>query len=242
MMSLSGKIAVITGSSEGIGYAVARALLTRGASIVVTGTKQDKLTQAAVNLRKLASSREQVLAVQGDVRRYQDVERLIETTVTHFGSLDILINNAGIGVWGSVSEISLDDWHAVLDTNLTGVFYCCRVALPHLQKNNSGWIINISSLASKNPFPGGSAYCASKSALNAFSEVLMQEVRHDGIRVAHVLPGSVKTNFRGQAGKNIDWKLSPEDVAEVVTDLLMHPARSLPSRVELRPSRPPRGN
>ena len=109
MMSLSGKIAVITGSSEGIGYAVARALLTRGASVVVTGTKQDKLTQAAVNLRKLASSGEQVLAVQADVRRYQDVEKLIETTATHFGSLDILINNAGIGVWGSVSEISLDD-------------------------------------------------------------------------------------------------------------------------------------
>ena len=135
MMSLSGKIAVITGSSEGIGYAVARALLTRGVSVVVTGTKQDKLTQAAVNLRKLASSEEQVRAVQADVRRYQDGEKLIETTATHFGSLDILINNAGIGVWGSVSEISLDDWHAVLDTNLTGVFYCCRVALPHLQKN-----------------------------------------------------------------------------------------------------------
>jgi 3-oxoacyl-[acyl-carrier protein] reductase len=119
------------------------------------------------------------------------------------------------------------------------VFYCCHEALPHMRRRGGGWIINISSLASKNPFAGAAAYCASKAGLNAFSEALMQEVRYDNIRVSYVLPGSVSTGFggRGQAGE-ADWKVQPEDVAQVVVDLLLMPARSLPSRVELRPSRP----
>jgi short-subunit dehydrogenase len=119
------------------------------------------------------------------------------------------------------------------------VFYFCRAAIPQLRKRGGGWIINISSLAGKNPFPGGAAYCASKTGLNAFSEALMQEVRYDDIRVSYVMPGSVATEFRGgHEPAASDWKLAPEDVAEVVLDLLAHPARSLPSRVELRPSRP----
>jgi 3-oxoacyl-[acyl-carrier protein] reductase len=152
-----------------------------------------------------------------------------------------LINNAGVGRFVDVTAMSPDDWHRVIDTNLTGVFHCCRAVVPHLKSRGGGWIINISSLAGKNPFAGGAAYCASKAGLNAFSEALMQEVRYDGIRVSTVMPGSVRTAFShgGDAAGN-DWKLAPEDVAQVIVDLLRQPARSLPSRVELRPAAPPR--
>ena len=237
-MNFTDKTAIVTGGCRGIGFTIAKVLCEVGTNVMICGRNKETIQKAVDSLELLGS----VAGVQCDVTNYDEVRAMMQATKKKFGSVDILINNAGVAHNGDIEEHTPETWTETINTNLTGVFYCCRVALPHLQKNNSGWIINISSLASKNPFPGGSAYCASKSALNAFSEVLMQEVRHDGIRVAHVLPGSVKTNFRGQSGKNIDWKLSPEDVAEVVTDLLMHPARSLPSRVELRPSRPPRGN
>jgi NAD(P)-dependent dehydrogenase (short-subunit alcohol dehydrogenase family) len=133
-------------------------------------------------------------------------------------------------------------WHQTIATNLSGVFFCCRAAIPAMRKRGGGWIINISSLAGKNPFVTGAAYCASKAGLNAFSEALMQEVRYDDIRVSCVMPGSVATSFGRHAvgGGHDDWKLAPEDVARVVMDLVGHPSRSLPSRVEIRPSKPPR--
>jgi 3-oxoacyl-[acyl-carrier protein] reductase len=159
--------------------------------------------------------------------------------IGRFGGLDVLVNNAGVGVGGAIADMTYDEWNRIIDTNLTGVFHCCKAALPHLRARGGGWIINVSSLASKNPFVGGGAYCASKTALNAFSEVLMQEVRYDNIRVSYVLPGSVATGFSGRAASaGSDWKLQPEDVANVIVDLLEFPARSLPSRVEIRPSRP----
>jgi len=136
--------------------------------------------------------------------------------------------------------MAVDEWHRIIDTNLSGVFYCCHAALPHLKTRGGGWIINISSLASKNAFVNGAAYCASKSALNAFSEALMQEVRYDGVRVAYVLPGSVNTGFGGLSNTKSEWALMPDDVAEVIVDLIAHPSRSLPSRVEIRPAQPPR--
>ena len=143
--------------------------------------------------------------------------------------------------------MSLDDWREVIDTNLSGVFYCTRAALPELRRRGGGFIVNISSLAGKNAFAGGAAYCASKAGLDHFSEALMQEVRHDNIRVSYVMPGSVATEFGGGSGRGDSleaagrsWKLAPDDVAKVVVDLVSHDARSLPSRVELRPSRPPR--
>jgi NAD(P)-dependent dehydrogenase (short-subunit alcohol dehydrogenase family) len=173
------------------------------------------------------------------MREPADAQRLVEETVRHFGGLDVLVNNAGIGKFGTVAEMPLEDWRQIVDTNLSGVFYCCRAAIPAMKARGAGFIVNISSLAGKNPFTGGAAYCASKAGLNAFSEALMQEVRHDNIRVSYVLPGSVSTGFgdRGVAG-DADWKLTPEDVARVVVDLIAHDPRSLPSRVELRPSRP----
>ena len=234
MSSLAGKVAFITGGSRGIGLATAKALVGGGASVAITGTDQARLDAAASALGK------GVLAIRADVRDSTQVERAFSRAVSQFGGLDILVNNAGVGVFRTVADTTVDEWHKVSDTNLSGVFYSCHAALPHLKTRGGGWIINISSLASKNAFANGAAYCASKSALNAFSEALMQEVRYDGIRVAYVLPGSVNTGFGGLSNTKSEWALMPEDVAEVIVDLIAHPARSLPSRVEIRPAQPPR--
>jgi 3-oxoacyl-[acyl-carrier protein] reductase len=175
------------------------------------------------------------------VRKYADVEQAIGTAVKRFGGIDILVNNAGVGVFTNVAEMTPVQWADVIETNLTGVFNACHVALPYLRRRGGGSIINISSLSGKNPFAGAAAYCASKAGLNAFSEALMQEVRYDGIRVSYVMPGSVATGFSGRdPSKDDDWKIAADEVAEVVVNLLRHDPRSLPSRVELRPSKPPR--
>ena len=237
MTALTGKVAVVTGGSRGIGLAIADALLRQGASVVISGTSQSHLDEA---MKSLSSHSGRVSAVQADVRRYTDVESLMSTAVADFGGLDILINNAGVGVFKPVAETTVEEWHRVLDTNLSGVFYCCHAAIPHMKRRSGGWIINISSLASKNAFVNGGAYCASKSALNAFSETLMQEVRYDGIRVAYVLPGSVNTGLGGLSNTKSEWALMPDDVAQAVVDLVAFPARSLPSRIEIRPAQPPR--
>jgi 3-oxoacyl-[acyl-carrier protein] reductase len=238
-MQLAGKVAVVTGGTRGIGNAIARQLVERGAAVAITGTNQTTVEAAAEELGAEVESAS-VMAVQADVRQYDEVQRSFDRVVERFGGVDIVVNNAGVGKFSSVAEMSLDEWRAVIDTNLTGVFHCCRAALPYLRVRGGGWIINVSSLAGKNAFPEASAYCASKSGLNAFSEALMQEVRHDGIRVSYVMPGSVATDFGGRGSEKSDWALRAEDVAEVVVDLLNHPARSLPSRVEIRPSRPPK--
>jgi NAD(P)-dependent dehydrogenase (short-subunit alcohol dehydrogenase family) len=233
-MQLTGKVAFVTGGSRGIGLATAKALVGQGASVAITGTDQARLNGAASDLGANA------LGIRADVRDYTQVERAVSTAVSRFGGLDILVNNAGVGVFRPVAETTVDEWRNVIDTNLSGVFYCCHAALPHLKARGGGWIINISSLASKNAFVNGAAYCASKSALNSFSEALMQEVRYDGVRVAYVLPGSVNTGFGGLSNTKSQWALMPDDVAEVIVDLIAHPTRSLPSRVEIRPAQPPR--
>jgi len=234
--TLAGKAAVVTGGSRGIGLAIADALAAAGASVAITGRDQGHLDKAR---KQLAIHGPAIIAARADVRSAEDADRAIAEAAAAFGGLDILINNAGIGLFSKASDMSIQQWRDVIDTNLSGVFYCCHAAIPHMRRRAGGWIINISSLAGKNPFVGGSAYCASKAGLNAFSEALMQEVRYDNIRVSYVMPGSVATGFsgRGEQG-SADWKLAPEDVAQVVLDLISHPARSLPSRVELRPSKP----
>ena len=236
MSSLTGKVALVTGGSRGIGFATARQLLEHGASVGITGTSEEHLAAAEKELRASGN----VLPVRADVRQNSEVEAAVSAVVGRFGGLDVLVNNAGVGVFRSVADMSVDEWHRVIDTNLTGVFYCCHAALPHLRARGDGWIINISSLASKNPFVNAAAYSASKSALNAFSEALMQEVRYEGIRVAYVLPGSVNTGFGGLANTKATGALLPEDVAQVIVDLVAHPSRSLPSRIEIRPAQPPR--
>jgi NAD(P)-dependent dehydrogenase (short-subunit alcohol dehydrogenase family) len=237
-MTLTGKTAVVTGGSRGIGFAIARALLKQGANVAVTSTHEDAARRAAGELDG-AAPRERVLGLKADVRSYAEVEAAVALVAERFGSLDILVNNAGVGTFAPVADMDPADWRRVIETNLTGAFHCARAAMPHLRRRG-GWIINISSLASKNPFPNAAAYSASKAALNAFSEALMQEVRYDGIRVACILPGSVNTGFGGLSNTKSEWALMPDDVAEVVADLVAHPSRSLPSRVEIRPAQPPR--
>jgi NAD(P)-dependent dehydrogenase (short-subunit alcohol dehydrogenase family) len=228
-----GLVALVTGGSKGIGFAIANALVSAGASVVITGRHRRELERAQSALGPRA------FAVVADVRNPAEVTAAAREPVDRFGGLDVLVNNAGVGLFKNAADMSIADWQAVIDTNLSGVFYFCHAAIPHLRQRGGGWIINISSLAGKNPFAGGTAYCASKAGLNAFSEALMQEVRYDNIRVTSVMPGSVATGFSGRsASDRPDWKIQPEDVAEVVIDLLRMPARSLPSRIELRPSKP----
>ena len=228
----------MTGGSRGIGLAIAEALLAAGASVVITGRGQSHLDGARDDLSAGPGRPSRVLAVRADVSDSTQAAQAIGAAVERFGGLDVLVNNAGIGIFAPVAEIDIEQWRQVIETNLSGVFFCCRAAIPRMRERGGGWIINISSLAGKNAFAGGGAYCASKAALNAFSDVLMQEVRYDNIRVSCVLPGSVSTGFAGHGQESADWKLAPDDVAQVVLDLVAHPARSLPSRVEIRPSRP----
>lgn len=243
MGSLAGKVAIVTGGSRGIGRAVAAAFLREAVHVAITGVNADHLREAERELSRGAAGAATVQTFVADVRDHLAVESLTEDTVRRHGGFDILVNNAGVGWFGNVESEGHDDWRRVIDTNVTGVFNCCHAAIPHLRRRGGGWIINISSLAGTNPFAGGAGYCASKAALDMFSEVLMQEVRQDGIRVSYIKPGSVNTNFMGHADPDAarhDWKLAPEDVAQVVIDLVRHDPRSLPSRVDIRPSRPPR--
>jgi NAD(P)-dependent dehydrogenase (short-subunit alcohol dehydrogenase family) len=207
---------------------------------VIAGRDRGQLDAARDHLRQMAGVREDaVLPVLADVRRPEQAASLIETAISRFGGLDVLVNNAGVGLFANVADMSIAEWQQVIETNLSGVFYCSHAAIPHLRRRGGGWIINISSLAGKNSFAEGAAYCASKAGLNAFSESLMQEVRYDNIRVSYIMPGSVATGFagRGKRGEE-DWKIAPEDIAELVVQLVTFPARSLPSRIELRPSKP----
>jgi 3-oxoacyl-[acyl-carrier protein] reductase len=239
MESLTGKVAMVTGGSRGIGLAIASALVAGGVRVVITGKSEAHLSAARPLIEKAGPGAIETL--RADVRRYDEVARAIEATVTRFGGLDFLINNAGVGIFADVADMTPAQWSEVIDTNLTGVFNTCHAAIPHLRRRGGGFIVNISSLAGKSAFPTAAAYCATKSGLNAFSEALMQEVRYDNIRVSYVMPGSVATGFMGgDEAKGADWKVAPEEVAEVVVNLLRHPARSLPSRVELRPTKPPR--
>jgi NAD(P)-dependent dehydrogenase (short-subunit alcohol dehydrogenase family) len=238
MELLRGKVALVTGGSRGIGLAIARALAADAVQVAVTGLSETNLSAARAQIEGAGPGG--VETIRADVRSYDEVDRAVGATAARFGGLDILINNAGVGVFGPVAEMSPAQWSEVLDTNLTGVFNACRAAIPYLRRRG-GSIVNVSSLAGANPFAGAAAYCASKAGLNAFSEALMQELRYDAIRVSCVMPGSVATGFsHGDPAQGAGWKVAPEEVAEVVLNLLRHPARSLPSRVELRPTKPPR--
>jgi 3-oxoacyl-[acyl-carrier protein] reductase len=241
VLDLTGKVAIVTGSTKGIGRAIAEALSTRGARVTISARSNVDVERVATELVQHKGTVERcTLGVPADVRKYEDCRRLVQQTADTFGRIDILINNAGIGGFANVADMSPDHWDAVIETNLNSLFYCSHEVIPHLKRAGGGWIINIGSLAGKNAFPGGSAYNASKFGLIGFSEALMQEVRHDGIRVSYIMPGSVATEFDGMSRGRAEWKVQPEDIAEIVTDLLSFPARTLPSRVEVRPAKPPK--
>jgi len=238
-MNLKNKTAIVTGGTKGIGRGIAEALLREGLQVCISARHQDQINQALQQLNSSGDGR--AIGHVCDVRDYDQVKALIAYTVKELGGLDILINNAGIGIFERVEQTSPEDFRAVLETNLFGVFYGCHEAIPEMRQRGGGYIINISSLAGTNPHPRMAAYNASKFGLNGFSEALMQEVRHDGIKVSYIMPGSVNTEFGGDSpSEEKSWQLTPLDIARVVVDLLHHDERSLASRVEIRPSKPPK--
>ena len=238
-MDLKEIVAVVTGGSKGIGFGIAQAIVRAGGRVAIAARDVAAVQKAAAQLNGGDTSR--ALGVPCDVRSFEDCQRLIAEAVSAFGGINVLVNNAGVGRFANIADMDPEDWRAVIGTNLDGVFHCTRAALPHLRKAGSAWFINIGSLAGVNAFPGGAAYNASKFGLIGFSEALMQEVRYDDVRVTYIMPGSVATEFGGPTGATpAAWKIQPEDVGDLVVDLLRTPARTLPSRIEVRPSKPPR--
>ncbi len=232
---LSGKVAVVTGGTRGIGRAIAERLLNEGASVAFCGRGPEAVTRVAGELQKATGGH--VYGEAADVSKTEDVRRFFQSVDANFGALHILINNAGLGIFRPTAELSIEDWHRMIDLNLSGVFYCSREALQRFNNCGGGYIINISSLAGKNAFSGGAGYNASKFGLNGFSEALMLDHRFDNVRVSYIMPGSVDTEFNnGLPGA--DWKIAPADVAEIVMDLLRMPTRTLVSRIEMRPLKP----
>ena len=238
-MQLIGKAAIVTGGTKGIGRAIAEALIIAGVKVSICGRSEDELNDAVSHLNELGEGH--ATGTVCDVRKYDDITALFDHTVQTFGGVDILVNNAGVGLFATVEDMTPEDFRAVLETNVFGVFYCCHHAIPLMKQRGGGYIINISSLAGANPHPRMAAYNASKFGLNGFSEALMQEVRHDGIKVSYIMPGSVNTEFGGDTpDASKSWQLQPQDIARTVLDLLHHDDRSLASRVEIRPSKPPK--
>jgi 3-oxoacyl-[acyl-carrier protein] reductase len=235
MRFLEGKTAIVTGGTRGIGFAITQSLLGEGASVAICGRTPESTEKAVKELT--STSKSKVVGTAADVGRPEEVSKFFEFVDAELGGPDILVNNAGIGKFASTAELSIKDWQSIVDVNLSGVFYCCHAALPRFIKRGGGFVINISSLAGKNAFAGGAAYNASKFGLNGFSEAMMLDHRHDNVRVSYIMPGSVATEF-GRGGSSAEWKIAPEDIAEIVLMLLKMPARTLVSRVEVRPSRP----
>ena len=237
MNNIEGKSALVTGSTRGIGKAIAEAILTHGGRVFITARNAADVKQTVASF--LSEHPDRVFGTACDVGDYNSVRSMFSSLRSSMGSLDILVNNAGVGSRTYVEHMSVEEWSTTLETNLFGVFYCCHEALP-LMKGRGGYIINIGSLAGKHASAGSAAYCASKFALVGFSESLMQEVRYDHIRVSHLMPGSVNTSFGRGGGQDSTktWKLLPGDVASAVINLLEMDSRALPSQLELRPSEP----
>ncbi|HEX5482774.1 MAG TPA: SDR family oxidoreductase [Terriglobia bacterium] len=241
MQTFENKVAVVTGGTRGIGFSIAEALAKEGAKVFVCSRDGGSVKKAVDALVK-ASVVDHIGGIAADVERYEDCRKVIQGAAEKFGGLDILVNNAGLGIFKPIDQLAPEEWNTVIGTNLSGVFYCCHEAIPLMRKRGGGYIFNISSLAGVNAFPGGSAYNASKFGLNGFSEAMMQEIRYDGIRVSYIMPGSVDTDFAAAPGSKPreTWKLTGDDVAKAVIDLYRFPTTALASRIEMRPSQPPR--
>lgn len=236
-MNLNDKTAVVTGGTKGIGYAIAEALVKAGARVFICGRSKTEVRNAVADLSQFGSAAGETC----DVRSEEQVRQMLDEAIRVFGGIDILVNNAGMGVFGkTVEELSGDEFRQTLETNLFGVFYACHHAIPSMKNRGGGYIFNISSLAGQNAHPKMAAYNASKFGLNGFSEALMQEVRQDNIKVSYICPGSVNTYFGNDTPSDDKaWQLQAVDIAQVIMDLLAMNPRALPSKVEIRPSKPP---
>ncbi len=232
------RVALVTGGSRGIGRAIVEALLTDGWAVHFGSRSAASVDAALTELSSRYAGRVSAEAV--DVGEPEAVAAWVAGAAERWGRIDCLVNNAGLGIFGPVDSISVEDWQTVLGTNLDGAFYAIRAVVPHMKALGSGWILNIASIASRNPFAGGAAYNASKFGLLGLSDAAMLDLRHHGIRVSAILPGSVDTDFSTSTA-DTTWKLTADDVALAALDLLRYPDRALPSRIELRPSRPPQG-
>lgn len=237
MKDLKNQVAYITGGSQGIGLGVARAMLDQGMKVAISGRNQKKLDEA---VEELGGITDHLMALTSDVRRMDDEQKAIGTILDKWGQLDVLIANAGVGHFASIDDMTEELWNQTIDTNLTGVFHSVKAAVPALKKSK-GYIITIASLAGTNFFAGGSAYNASKFGLVGFTQAVMLDLRQDDVKVSTIMPGSVATYFNGNVPDDSDnWKIQPEDVGQLVLDLLrMHP-RTLPSKIEVRPTKPPK--
>lgn len=236
-MTLSGKTAVVTGGTKGIGFAIAEAIAKQGANVFICARDKAEVRRAVEDLSRYGRAEGETC----DVRSEEQVKMMLDECERVFGGIDVLINNAGIGVFGkTVEEMPSDEFRQTLETNLFGLFYACHYAIPLMKKRGGGYIINISSLAGQNPHPKMAAYNASKFGLNGFTEAMMQEVRQDNIKVSYICPGSVNTYFGGDSPSDDQaWQLQPKDIADIVIDLLNMDQRALPSKIEIRPSKPP---
>lgn len=236
MQTLENKTALITGGSKGIGYGIAEALLKQNVNVAITSRSQASADEAMKQLNKLGKG--EVLAIEADARHGQSQQKAVDVVLKKWGKLDVLVANAGLGYFDSIERLTEEQWQETIDTNLTGVFHSVKASIPAL-KESKGYIITIASLAGTNFFAGGSAYNASKFGLVGFTQAIMMDLRHYGIKVTTIMPGSVATHFNGAHPNTEDaWKIQPEDLGQMVVDLLnMHP-RTLPSKIEVRPSMP----
>ena len=231
------RIAIVTGGSRGIGRGIAEALLADGWHVHFCSKNPASVEEALKELRERFGDRVEGRAV--DVRRQEEVDAFVADVLDREKKVDCLVNNAGLGRFAPVDELTGDQWREVLQTNLDGCFYFLHAVAPAMKRQGNGWIFNIASLAAKNPFVNGAAYNASKFGLIGLSEAAMLDLRPHGVRVASILPGSVATDFgRGGGGQDQSWKLQPEDIASMVLHLLAYPPNALPSLVEMRPAKP----
>ncbi|MDA0178517.1 MULTISPECIES: SDR family oxidoreductase [Mesoflavibacter] len=238
MSNLNNKVALITGGSKGIGYGIAYALMQQGVNVAITSRSVASAEKAAEQLNANVSSAK-AIGLEADVRQLESQQKAVKTTLDTFGQLDIVIANAGLGHFGSIEDLTSQQWNEVIDTNLTGVFNSIKASVDAL-KATKGYYITISSLAGTNFFAGGSAYNASKFGVTGFTQAVMLDLRKYGIKVSTIMPGSVSTYFNGNEPSDEGaWKIQIEDIGELVVDLLkMHP-RTLPSKIEVRPTTPP---
>jgi NADP-dependent 3-hydroxy acid dehydrogenase YdfG len=238
MENLDTKVAFVTGGSKGIGYGIAEALSNLGVKVAITSRKKEEAEKAAKEIT--SNGKGEVIGLEADVRNFDNQKKAIDEVTQKWGQLDILVANAGVGKFGSIEDLSPEDWQQTIDTNLTGVFYSVKAAVPAL-KESKGYVFTISSLAGTNFFAGGAAYNASKFGVTGFTQAIMLDLRNHGIKVSTIMPGSVATHFNDHTPSEEDaWKIQQEDIGELVVDLLKMNHRALPSKIEIRPTMPPK--